>query len=331
MRECWARGRPALDIDVGAASSLIRPVLPHATVREIQPLRGGLANTNMRVEFSDRAPVVLRLYQRDPAQAGIEAAINRLVASLVPVARFVYFADDNPVTGHPYAVMEWADGERLETVVASLGDEALSTLAESLGRTLRSVHGFTFDKPGFFAAALRVSEPIDLGRDGLLAYLGHCLVEGRGGQRLDQELTRDLFAFVEREGRLLDAWTGAPCLVHADFNGSNILVRQKTEGAGWEVAAVLDWEFAFSGSPAVDFGNLLRPPLDAEDFAEAVASGYRQAGGALPSEWRRIAQIADIFAWADFLNRPEVGAALIDDARETIRKIVAHHSIDVRP
>lgn len=332
MRGRWARGRPAFDIDVGGARSLIQPLFPHATVREIQPLRGGLANTNVRVELSDRAaPVMLRLYQRDPAQAGKEAAINRLVASHVPVPRFLYCADDNPITGHPYAVMEWADGERLETIVASLDDEALSKLGDYLGRTLRSVHSFTFDKPGFFGPALRVPEPIDVGRDGLLAYLRHCLVEGRGGQRLGRELTDDLFAFAEREGRLLAAWSGAPCLVHADFNSSNILVRQKTEGAGWEVAAVLDWEFAFSGSPAVDFGNLLRPPFDAEGFAKAVASGYRQAGGTLPIQWRRIAQVADLFSWADFLNRPEAGAALIEDARETIRGIVADHSVDLHP
>jgi aminoglycoside phosphotransferase (APT) family kinase protein len=273
--------------------------------------------------------VLLRLYQRDPVQAGKEAVLNRLVASRVPVAPFLYFGEDNPATGHPYAVMEWVDGERLETVMASLDDEALSTLGNCLGRTLRSVHSFIFDKPGFFGAALHVSEPIDLGRDGLLAYLRHCLVKGPGGQRLGQELTSELLAFVEREGRLLDNWPGAPCLVHADFNGSNVLVRQRTEGAGREIAAVLDWEFAFSGSPAVDFGNLLRPPLDTvRGFAEAVASGYRQAGGMLPVEWRRIAQVADLFAWADFLNRPEAGAALIEDAREVIRGIIADHSMD---
>ncbi len=90
------------------------------------------------------------------------------------------------------------------------------------------------------------------------------------------------------------------------------------------MAAVLDWEFAFSGSPAFDFGNLLRPPLgEAQGFADATAAGYRQAGRTLPSDWRRIARIADLSAWAEFLDRPDEGAARIDDAREVIRSTIA--------
>jgi aminoglycoside phosphotransferase (APT) family kinase protein len=130
-----------------------------------------------------------------------------------------------------------------------------------------------------------------------------------------------LLAYVEREGRRLDAWLGRPCLTHGDFNGANILIRRL--GPAWEVAAVLDWEFAFSGSPAFDFGNLLRPPLgQREGFVRAVAEAYVEAGGYLPGEWRAISCLADLYAWADFLNRPNAGAALIKDARRIIRKII---------
>jgi aminoglycoside/choline kinase family phosphotransferase len=55
--------------------------------------------------------------------------------------------------------------------------------------------------------------------------------------------------------------TGVRQLVHADFNPKNILVR------GASVAAVLDWEFAFSGTPLFDVGNMLR-------FAERYPPGY---------------------------------------------------------
>jgi aminoglycoside phosphotransferase (APT) family kinase protein len=47
-----------------------------------------------------------------------------------------------------------------------------------------------------------------------------------------------------------------PCLVHNDFGNRNILVRQ--ENGKWGVAAILDWEFAFSGSPLLDVGHFLR-------------------------------------------------------------------------
>ena len=45
-------------------------------------------------------------------------------------------------------------------------------------------------------------------------------------------------------------------LVHGDFGAANILVRQ-VQGA-WQVAAVIDWEFAFAGTPLFDLGHFLR-------------------------------------------------------------------------
>ena len=112
-----------------------------------------------------------------------------------------------------------------------------------------------------------------------------------------------------------------PRLTHADFNGSNVLVHQTPEG--WRVAAVLDWEFAFAGAPFFDFGNLLRAPLgDLDGFAEAVAMGYREAGAAMPADWRELARIADLTAWADFLNRADATQQVIADARRMIERTV---------
>src|SRR6185437_9772060 len=191
----------------------------------------------------------------------------------------------------------------------------------SLGRLLASIHGITFARTGFFDARLAVAEPIDLGLAGLRNFTHRCLVEGIGGERLGSPLTAALLTYVERQGHRLDAWLGRPCLTHADFHGSNILLRRV--GAAWKVAAVLDWEFAFSGSPAVDFGNLLRPPLgQRRAFTAALAAGYLAAGGWLPPDWQAIARIADLYAWTDFLNRPTASPALIEDARRMIRETV---------
>jgi aminoglycoside phosphotransferase (APT) family kinase protein len=90
------------------------------------------------------------------------------------------------------------------------------------------------------------------------------------------------------------------------------------------VAAVLDWEFAFSGSPFFDLGNLLRPPLgDMPGFEQAVHDGYVDAGGVLPTRWRQMSLLQDLLAWADFLNRPNTNAALIRDGRTIIMRTMA--------
>ncbi len=87
---------------------------------------------------------------------------------------------------------------------------------------------------------------------------------------------------------------------------------------------MIDWEYALSASPAMDFGNLLRPPFVGNAaFAAALAQAYVEAGGFLPRNWQRIARLADVYSFADFLSRPYVADVVIKDARRVIAKLVA--------
>jgi aminoglycoside phosphotransferase (APT) family kinase protein len=73
----------------------------------------------------------------------------------------------------------------------------------------------------------------------------------------------------------------------------------------WSISAVLDWEFAFSGSPLTDIGNMLRfGDQIPEPFGPEFIAGYQAAGGELPARWRQISQALDLYALADFLTRP---------------------------
>ncbi|MBV9582506.1 MAG: phosphotransferase, partial [Chloroflexi bacterium] len=115
------------------------------------------------------------------------------------------------------------------------------------------------------------------------------------------------------------SWPDPPSLTHADFGGSNILVR--VDEYGTRVSAVIDWEFAFSGSPMIDLGNLLRPPLgELPGFEHSVADGYRAAGAALPDDWRRLTLYNGLADWASFLGRSRINDALIADARKMIAR-----------
>lgn len=324
MRQQWTRATAVVSLDVDEATALVQPLPGAPRVSSINVLSGGLANTNLRLDFADgHPPVVLRLYQRDPAQAAKERALHALAARHdLPVPRLWWGADDNPVTGSPYAVVDWVDGQVLDDVAMALDGLSLQGLGASVGAALASVHGVTFETSGFFDRALSVATPIDVGAAGLRGFLQRCLIDGPGGERLGGDLTRALLAFVDAEAALLDTWDGRPCLTHADFGGSNILVR--STGGRWTLAAVLDWEFAFAGSPFFDLGNLLRPPLGRlPGFADAVAAGYMSAGYTLPPRWREMAALVDLIAWADFLARETPPPGVIATARQRIRDTIA--------
>ena len=86
---------------------------------------------------------------------------------------------------------------------------------------------------------------------------------------------------------------------------------------------MVDWEYAFSGTPFFDLGNLTRPPLgETPGFTAAVERGYRGAGGELPTDWLRRSRLADLFSWTDFLNRPNPSETLIADARAMVERLV---------
>jgi len=325
MKEHWQRSTPVLAIDAAGVALLLEPLYGQLEIEAIEPVPGGLTNTNIRVRLLGRPnDLLLHFYQRGPQIGTMETALIGRIAASVPVPKLLHFARSNPLTGHAYAIFDWVEGVPLDAVVLAGGGEDYHSLGTSIGRTLAAIHAFTFDKFGFLDARLQVKHPIDIDGAGLLAYLRQCLVEGPGGARLGFDLTAQLMDYVAREGDCLSDWLKVPRLTHGDFNGTNILVRSTPGSVDFDVTAILDWEYAFSGSPAFDFGNLLRPPVGAMHmFVDGLARGYCEAGGILPPDWQRIARLADLFSWADVLHRPQTDAAIIEDARAAVHTIIA--------
>ena len=326
MREKWGRTQAVLEPRRSSIKSLARRAFPDASVVSVEKTFGGLANTNFRLGLSGPGgvrPVLLRYWQRDQQQAAKEIALLTFVSSRVPVPAVLASGDADPDFSLPFAFLQWIDGERLDTLAPRLVPAVLIDVGRSVGGALAAIHGFAFDRQGFFGADLAPRDDLDMDMRGILAWLDHCLREGPGGARLGAAQTEALYAFVAREGHVLScAWAAQPILTHSDFNGSNILLQHTPQGS-WRIAAVLDWEFAFAGGPSFDFGNLLRPPLgDDANFMAGVIAGYRAAGKALPERWLEASRMADLLSWVDFVSQPVCGAAVIKSARYMIGRVI---------
>ncbi len=322
MREGWNRATPVFQLSKKEVETLLHPILPSLKVTEVEIAKGGLANTNLKIQRAEEEqPLLLRFCVRDPSSVVREFRLLELVGAAVAAPHIWHFSRENPINGHPFILMDWIDGVRLETVIDRLSREEIWQLGESLGETLAAIHGFKFEQAGFFDEKLDITSPMEMNGAGLLAYARQCLADAVAVERLGWQLATELLKFLEEENSLLNEWDGKPCLTHADFNGSNILVKNAPEG--WKVAAVLDWEFAFSGTPFFDFGNLLRDPLGAlPGMADSVASGYTKAGGILPEKWRKMSKLTDLTAWLEFLTRENTGPQLISDCRDQISKTI---------
>ncbi len=312
-----------LELSEKQLDELIAPAFSGQKVVAHSYTDGGLANTTLSLKLSPSdTNVLLRIFVRDPKQARKELALSQLVKNIVPTPEVKYFSPTNPFTGHPYMIREWIEGKRLELVAPLLTPQELSTLGRSVGETLAAIHKISFKEFGFFDENLNVADIIDPGSSGLIEFAHQCLIIKNGEQRLGKDLAAKLIDFVASESQILDEWKEPPSLTHCDFGGSNILVAPGSDG--WRVAAVLDWEFALSATPFFDFGNLLREPLGTLNcFPESVESGYRSAGGQLPSKWRKMSLLADLTAWIDFLSDPTIGTEIIADAQSVITAMLA--------
>lgn len=319
--ESWERRSAIVAFDLGTISRMIAPVFAPRDAVSAQLLSGGLANTNYRVRIGGmRQSFVLRLYTQDPHACRKEVEIYSLAHERVPLPAIFYADVAGELMGTPYVLRDWAEGAPLAELFArgdERGDEqVMESAGESAGSVLAAIASYTFPTAGFFGPELAIAEPLEIGPASFLSLLDEWLVRGRAGQRLGPELTERMWRFAERHAPLLDALPPWPVLVHADYKPSNLLMREAAHG--WEIAAVLDWEFAFAGPPLFDFTMLLRHAHKDAPFTRGVAHGYIAAGGALPSDWWRLARLLDFLNLTQMLDQPGERPQLTRDASRLI-------------
>jgi aminoglycoside phosphotransferase (APT) family kinase protein len=93
--------------------------------------------------------------------------------------------------------------------------------------------------------------------DGLTPrFIDPCLASPNFHHRASAELRGHIRAFAWSRATQFDGLDREASQVHGDFSRANVLIQRGR--AHSQVAAVLDWEFAVSGSPLIDVGHFLR-------------------------------------------------------------------------
>jgi fructokinase len=302
--------------------------LPGERVTAASPLTGGYSNSNTRLVTAAGRSYVLRRYlpasgaaERDRREAGrtcaVEAALAGRLRGVAPAAEVVAADPGGAEAGEPVLLSRYVSGVMLRTALAEPGssEDDHAALGREAGRALAAVGSIGFDRGGFFGDGTLM--PVADGMPASLAeFVDDCLARGHAREALDPAELAGLRSLATAWTPLADRARGDSQLVHSDYNPKNLLVARAApgpgggrgpgdSGGGWSVTAVLDWEFAFSGSPLHDVGNMLRftgeiPPA----FAAAFTGGFRDAGGDLPPDWREVSRALDLYALADLLTRP---------------------------
>jgi len=204
---------------------------------------------------------------------------------------------------------------------AIIDTDAIAQAAYSAGKTLAAIGRTKFSKPGWLAPGPSVTAPLLEGADSMPRFVDLCLASTNLQQRMPADLRDGTHALIWSWAPQLGHLDDEPCLVHGDFGKRNLLVREIARQ--WSVTAVLDWEFALSGSPLADLGHFLRYERAARPVAEPhFSNGYLHAGGKLPQNWRQLARLVDLTALCESLTHDQLPDSVVAELVELVRATV---------
>lgn len=318
----WIRAEPRRCLPSGALDGIVQTALPGARVLACEALSNGLRNANFKLRL-DRAPdsVVLRIYEHDASLCRKEIDLMSLAGAAVPVPEVLHAEPEGWADLPPFLITRWIEGISFRDLKRSGDRQAIAEAAGAVGETLAAIGRFTFPKPGWLLPGPAVGAPLLEGADALPRFIDLCLATENLRGRMSSDLREGTQAEMWRWAKRLAHHTEEACLAHGDFNRRNLLVH--LAAGRWRVAAVLDWEFAVSGSPLADIGSFLRYERAAQPMAEPhFSEGYQRAGGQLPADWRRLARLIDLAALCESLTHDALPDTVTVEIVEIVRAVV---------
>ena len=213
-------------------------------VQFLGPLSGGNSNLTWHFSSAEQACVVRTTPNEaiSPNSArGIEreSKVLKLVEGAVKAPKLIAWCDDLQVMGRPFLVQEWIDGR---SVTATLPNSdwdlvgAANALGEDMMRQLADVHSIVWPHE----ALSTLGRPDD--------FLNRQLERWLAVRK--EHAVRELPLLFELGTWLQDNMpvTERPALIHGDYHLDNTLVSVETP----EIKAIIDWELATVGDPAMD-------------------------------------------------------------------------------
>jgi Ser/Thr protein kinase RdoA (MazF antagonist) len=312
---CLVERRTGLiSISVKQADALASAILPGTGVRACNLLPGGSSNSNYKLYLTDGHLAVLRIYARDENAAAKEAALYHLLNNQIPMAAVLGTCPSGTAgLAHACALFEYVPGLPLAQTRPGY------STGYAIGRALADIGRYAFERPGDVRGPSLSVEPWGFGEDASRGFVEWCVNRTPAGERLGLVLSKRLLNFVAASAERWPELHTQSRLVHGDFNPSNLLV------AGGTLTAVLDWEWAHSGSPLADLANLLRDreqfPLS-QAFVDGVLQGLAEGGVILAHDWFAQAEYLDLLSAVEFLSstadRPQVHANALAQIKRTL-------------
>lgn len=294
----WERFQAHANLDAGIAAVLLAPYSKD-TIEQVVLLSEGCANTNYKITFKNNIQaLVIRIYMRDKSALPLEVAIHQLVKDTIPVPAHFYFDDTCTIYPYPYSIMEWVEGTLMRDIIVSGDAAAISECCYDAGKYLGILSHIQFPQSGFFEKDLSI-KPFSSDEE-YLPYVLNLLRQPNVIENLRINLVKAIETLVMEYAELFNE-SIKPNLTHSDYDPANMLIKKENDK--YKIAAILDWEFAYSGTYYLDIGLMLRyshrlPKCYEESFITSV----KDHGIELSPHWKKKAKLMDLLCLLQLIH-----------------------------
>jgi len=260
-------------------------------------ISGGCANLNIKLKLEgETTSLLLRIYLRDKKSAILEQNLYKLLESKVPVPIIYYVGC---VEEYCFAICQFIEGITLRDLLLSDIPHNLEAIMQEVGLILAKISKIEFAEAGFFDQNLNIIE--ETSKASYLTFVDQLWQNQFICQALSSTIINKIKYYLDKYAALLPG-EDEKHLVHGDFDPANILVKQ-VDGI-WKIAAILDWEFSFSGPLMFDVANMLRYSHHMPDiFMQSFLKGLKDGGIILPDNWQITAHLLNLVSLLDILRR----------------------------
>lgn len=311
----------ALHVDIPSilVKEMVRQAFPYTRLISYKIISSGCANLNVKITLENtKAPKILRIYLRDQNSAFREKELAIFLHSFVPVPQTYYIGK---LDSYQFAIVQYMRGILLRDFLFNHQENEIRPVMVEAGHILGNIKQIQFSKAGFLENDLTIKQ--SLSKNDYSLFARECLYHPMVKTQLGSEIIAKTLIFLNKHEHLLPD-TGQHHLVHGDYDPANILVDYRDNQ--WCISAILDWEFAFSGSSFTDIANMLRyahqmPPA----FEESFLHGLRKGGISLPTTWQQTVHVLNLIALLDCLTRssPSMHPNRCHDIQELILHILS--------
>lgn len=297
----WEKTSVTHPLPPGLVEKMIQLACPKQKLISYELIAGGCANLNIKFSLENKKqPLILRVYLRDTNAASREQKLAALLKQSIPIPTTYSI---NELENYHFAITEYVPGILLRDLLLDESFHDMSPFMYEVGTILSKIGSHVFSEAGFFDKDLNVI-PHESPND-LINFIQDCLEHKVVLDVLPPNMILEVTKIFEKYNNDLLFDEHEKHLVHGDFDPSNILV-DKVDGF-WKVTAILDFEFAFSGSILWDVANMLRYAQKMPyEFQASFIKGLMESGAALPNHWPTIIKLFNLSSLLDCLKRSSI-------------------------